>query len=201
VLIVVALIGGGGYLGWEMFKNENAATESQAGFGALAEELQKARAEPNAGRAAAPAASATAVIAAEEFDFLKLAREGNRDPAALKRAGENLASLEAWRRETLRRYSADRPLDTTRAQIAAAQPLVLFHDSKGQLMRSNVGNPIARTQSWETLAPVDQGAAILSLLLDVDALPAREVVRGAEAFAYLHNLPELAAALQAKRPR
>lgn len=203
LLLVLALVGGAGFLAWEMFKDENTITDSQAGLGALAqaaEELKKAKDLPAGGPVAKPVSPASAAIAAEEFDFLNLTREGvrNNEPA-LRSARESVAAMEVWRSQTLRRYNADRPLNTALARMSTAQGMTLFYDTRGQLQRASGG--ASRPIDSQSFAPVDQGAIILSMLNDTDVLPPREIVRGAEAFAYLHNLPEMAAALQGKRPR
>lgn len=147
-------------------------------------------------------ATPTAPVA-EAFDFARLAMsrrpEGAAppdDPRILDAAKASLGPLETWAPLALQRYTRDSPL--------AVSPLrpglpgsVLFTDATRQLHFSQGG--ATRKQSWHELKPEVHGAIVASLLRYAPSAPPREVVRGAEAFAFIHRLPEMAEALLRER--
>jgi class 3 adenylate cyclase len=149
--------------------------------------------------AAEPTSRPAAAIAPAEPDFLKMT---TRTPAvagvspehdgALPRAHECIRVLDTWRFQELQRYNKDRPL-LVRPLRGTGQGWTLFTDANQQLAFAEGG--AVRKRPWEELKPDLQAAIIASLLPNAPVPPPREVVRGAEAFAFVYGLPELAALL------
>jgi hypothetical protein len=112
---------------------------------------------------------------------------------ALQRARECIQFLETWRVKELQRYNNNRPLPVRSLRGSSQRGWTVFTDSNQQL--GFVEGGAVRKLRWEDLKPDLQGAIIASLLPNAPVPPPREVVLGAEAFAFMHGLPELAALL------
>ncbi len=149
----------------------------------------------------APAAPVAPV--AEAFDFAKLAL--NRPPGGpaapdesrlLAAANACLGPLEAWTPLAMQRYTRDTPLSVSPLR-PGLQGSLLFTDTSRQLHFSQGG--ATRKQSWQDLKPEVHGAIVASLLRYSPSAPPRDVVRGAEAYAFIHRLPEMAEALLRER--
>ena len=57
-----------------------------------------------------------------------------------------------------------------------------------------------RQRTWADVKPATLGAIIVSVLLEAPVVPARDVVQGAQAFAYFYGLPEMIETLRKGRP-
>jgi class 3 adenylate cyclase len=109
----------------------------------------------------------------------------------LQRALECIQAMEKWRVEELQRYPKELPLVVRPLRGSTPQAWKVFTDSNHELNFGEGG--ASRKRPWSELKPEVQGAIIASLLPKT-TVP-REVVLGAEAFAFVHGLPELAALL------
>lgn len=138
--------------------------------------------------------------AAAEIDFLQRttarpAAPGGApgDEQARAEAIRQIRVLDTWRSAALSRFNRDHPLSVPPLRGPMHQVWTLFSGANGQLYFAEGG--AVRPRAWEELRIEVQAAIVLSLLRNAVVPPGREVVRGAEAFAFLHGLPELAAAL------
>lgn len=194
---LLVLVGGGSvffareYLAHQ--KNLASSEEVRGALGALVR-AEDATATRSAGEPAA---------APEEFDFLSMTTRvpAGRDgaavsEAAVQRAREALVTLETWRLTALARYTEDRPLTVRPLNRAIQQSRRVFIDSRQQLCFAEGG--AVRRMRWDELKADQQGAILASLLSSAPIPPPREVRRGAEAFAFMHGLPDLAAVLGQK---
>jgi hypothetical protein len=133
--------------------------------------------------------------AAPKIDFIKLTTlrpAGNTTPAekeAMTMATAALQPLNAWLPGALSRWTKGRPLAVRPLSASQQQAWTVFTDSSHQLYFAEGG--AYRKREWSDLKPDVQGAIIVSLFTNSSPL-SRDVVRGAEAFAYLYGLPELA---------
>lgn len=112
---------------------------------------------------------------------------------ALAEAREALQILDTWRVVALQRYTKDRPLSVRPLGNDARKAMTVFTDGGPHLYFAEGG--AVRRRAWDDLKTDLQGEIVQSLLVNAPMPPTREVVRGAEAFAYVHGLPELAAVL------
>lgn len=190
LVLLLGLAGAGWFLLQEYFAHEKELGESQSAQAAFSDRL----------KAASVASTLTAVAdSAPEHDFRALT---TRTPArtlpaaeqssSVQAAEQALAPLEAWRPRTLARYTRERPLPVPRLGNAAFQNITLFTDASALYFAEGGA---FRRREWSELSPADQAAIIVQAIRNsTEAVPA-EVRRGAEAFAYLHGLPEMLAAL------
>ncbi|MDB6168420.1 MAG: repeat-containing protein [Verrucomicrobia bacterium] len=140
-----------------------------------------------------------------EINFAELAlNPGVRNNAARPppesirlRALEAERAAVAWVKSTMERYTKDAPLLVPRLTPSMPPELRVFTDASHRFVFATGG--AARARAWEELKLADQEGLIVGTLLDSTSPPPDEVVRGAEAFAYLHGLPEMAAALRARK--
>jgi class 3 adenylate cyclase len=153
-----------------------------------------------------PTTPTIAVNPTAEQDFAQLARDGKLfqtatavDPNLQAEAKSCLQSLDAWLPNQLQRFTRDRPLIVRPLRDALSQDMTLFTDSMRRLCFEKGG--AVRKQDWSDIKPEMQGAIIISTLRDLPSPAPRPVIRGAEAFAYLHRLPEMGAALLRDRQR
>jgi class 3 adenylate cyclase len=148
---------------------------------------------PAASKAETPAAPKTA---ADEFDFIKLTttRPARGTTAAeqraLRQAKESIQVLDTWRANALARYTRAKPLAVPLLSAGAPKPLTVYADADRQLIFAEGG--ATRKRPWQDVEPDVQGAIVASLLMNSPVPLTRDVMRGAEAFAYVHGLPELA---------
>jgi hypothetical protein len=143
--------------------------------------------------AAGPSSAAAPAAAVEEFDFAQLTAGAPANDRALREANACIQTLEAWLRPALQHYTKDQPLSVRPFRSSSFQDMTLFTDRAQQLYRAEGG--AIRKIFWPDLKPGVQGAIVLGVLRGLPAAPGREVARGAEAFAYVHGLPDMAAAL------
>jgi class 3 adenylate cyclase len=192
VLLILAVLAGGRFLLQEHLAHEEDLEEShsaQAAFGALAKKS-----------AAAGETIAPVVSAPPARDFLARV---SRTPAALHPTPETLplvqaaeasvASLLAWLPGELEHYTKDRPLVVAGLGDASFQGSTIFTDANHQLYFT--GGGAVRRRTWAELKEPVQAAIIVGVLRRATPPAGAELWRGAEAFAYLHGLPEMAAAL------
>lgn len=143
---------------------------------------------------AAPAAPVP--VPASEIDFIKLTTvrpAGSATPAeqdALKKANEALPALTTWIPGALGRWTKGRPLAVRPLSASSQQAWTVFTDANHQLYFAEGG--AYRKREWQDLKADVQGAIIASLFMGSTTPLNRDVVRGAEAFAYINGLPELA---------
>lgn len=136
----------------------------------------------------------------QDYDFAGLV---SRTPARESLAPESTAvrlaaeqrteALLAWLSAGLLRYTKDRPLEVNSVGDPAFQRTAIFLDANGQLYFTEGG--ASRRREWSELKPSVQGAIIVGALVDARLPVPPEVREGAFAFAYLHGLPEMSAAL------
>lgn len=113
--------------------------------------------------------------------------------AAIRQAAEqSVKNLEAWLAANLPRHTRDRPLQVN--GLGNQPRTVVFLDAQNQLNFQEGG--ASRRMDWTKLKPALQGAIIVSALRDAPPPIPPAVRQGAAAFAYLHGLPEMIAALE-----
>jgi len=184
-LLLVGIVAGALFLRHMSSEHEEGLARSQAAQAALGAMLSE-RKSP-----AAPAAAAGGQI-----DFAKLTTgqpAGGADAAVLAQANAAVAALEAWRQGQLPHYTPDRPL-LVRDLHGAMQDMTVYAEADGRLVF--VEGRAKRLRDWASLPPELQGAIIVAA---IRAAPDRAALRGAEAFAFVHGLPEMAAALARER--
>lgn len=132
----------------------------------------------------------------EEINFLKLttSKPAGRATAAqqslLQKAQESMKALEAWRPGALERWTKGQPLAVKPLSATTHQTWTVFTDASHQLYFAEGG--AVRKREWADLTSDVQGAIVASLFMNSPVPVTRDVVRGAEAFAYVNGLPELA---------
>lgn len=207
VLSAVAVLMVGGVV-WFFIRAQRAHQEELAGSAvvrnALGEALRTEQNQPAITVTPAPTSAsngtetpaAPAAKPAPEIDFIKLTTvrpAGQSTPAeqeALKKATEALPPLNAWIPGALARWTKGRPLAVRPLSAASQQAWTVFTDANHQLYFAEGG--AYRKRDWADLKADVQGAIIASLFMSSSTPLTRDVVRGAEAFAYLNGLPELA---------
>jgi len=107
--------------------------------------------------------------------------------------------LLAWINPALARYTNDRPLLVPRMGTTLPDETTVFTGADGRIFFAEGG--AIRGRVWSDLKPGVFGAIIVSTLSNSPIPPPREVVRGAEAYAYFHRLPDMAEALRKIAPR
>lgn len=185
-------------------KHEAELAQSRTVHAKLDAALQSApsRHTPPGGEATATKASVVGAAAVPEFDFARMTRERPaRESAtaaeerAIQQATAGVQVLETYVDARLRRYTKDQPLLVPRT--TRPQDFSVFTDSSGQLYFAEGG--ATRKRNWQELGAEVQSIIVLSILRSSPVAPPREVVQGAEAFAYLRGLPEMAGALIRER--
>ncbi len=194
-LVIVAGLGGAGfamfriYRGHEQRMAESAATQAALGHALI-------------GTASRPVSIAPAVVAKKTNgpDFVRkttsLPADPAKDAALFAQATESVAVLEQWVQTQLPAYTRNHPL-LVRDLDGGAQEWTLYVDPQRRL--SLAQNGAARPYPWDEISPDKQAAIIVSLLRDPSGPVSDSVQRGAEAFAYLHGLPEMTSALLRNR--
>ena len=113
--------------------------------------------------------------------------------AAVQAAEQALGPLRSWLLGALSRYTRNRPLTVTALGNPAFQETSIFTDAQ-QAVYFVEGGAFRRGEWTELKEPI-QAAIIVQAILDSRVPVPPEVRRGAEAFAYLHGLPEMLTAL------
>jgi hypothetical protein len=109
----------------------------------------------------------------------------------VRKGKERIQILGRWIAEGLQRYTKDQPLLV--APLRNTRELTVFTDAERQLYFAEGG--AIRKRAWQELSAEVRGAIIVSALREVPRTPSPEVLRGAEAYAYVHGLPEMIRAL------
>ncbi len=110
-----------------------------------------------------------------------------------QKAEECTAMLLDWLRSSMKRYTKDTPLLVRRFHVPLPVEFKVSTDSGDRFVFAKDG--AARARNWKELELIDQESLIVSALLNSPTPPPPEVMRGADAFAYLHHLPEMVPAL------
>lgn len=183
----LGLVGAGWYLLREHSAHEEELGKSQSAQAALGELLKQ---------------SSTGIVPndtlrpAPEHDFRALATRSPAraipaadQPPSVRAAELALEPLLSWLPGALSRYTQDRPLAVPGLRNSSFQGVTLFTDSNRALYFAEGG--AYRRREWSELKEPVQAAIILKTILDSPVSVPAEVRRGAEAFAYLHGLPEM----------
>jgi len=176
------------------FKHEEELAQSQATQAALDAAVLKKKSEGPG--SAGPTTIAVAQPAEDNFVELlrsQVAGTAREDGPARQRAAALIPGLLAWMTTSMQRYTQDRPLLVHPVGSSAPGEMQVFTDAEHRLYFAEGG--AIRQRNWSDLKPGVLGAIVVSALQDSPAAPPREVARAADAFAYYHGLPEVAAAL------
>jgi len=189
VLLVAGLAVAGRYFFQQYLAHQEDLESSQSAQAALGARLKN----PGAATATEPPAATT-----EDFAALVTAT-----PARLQAAGANAATIKSattaadlllvWLTDELARYTKDRPLAVASLGDPSFQGARVFTDASHDLYFAEGG--AFRRRTWAELKEPVQAAIIVSVLRQASPPAGPELRRGAEAFAYLHGLPQMTAAL------
>jgi class 3 adenylate cyclase len=111
-----------------------------------------------------------------------------------QQANELLRTLLAWMNGALSGYTKDHPLLVRELPGSISSQTSVFSGPDHRLFFAEGG--AIRQRKLTDLKPAVLGAVIISVLLDSPSPPAGDVLRGAEAFAYLYGLPQLNEAMR-----
>jgi class 3 adenylate cyclase len=200
--IVAGIMIVGGIAAWLVhayFEHQREMAQSQQAALALDAQLQKKASAPTAAPADAPATTPTTVApAANELEFAQRAvKSGPADERTRSEASAALEPMLAWTKAEVQRYSGQRPLRVQALGQSTAQ--TIFADANGLINFVGGGGGAVRPRNWTDLRPEQQGAIILALIGYATTPPPPEVIRGAGAFAYVHQLPDMARGLIDRR--
>ncbi|MBI2498012.1 MAG: adenylate/guanylate cyclase domain-containing protein [Opitutae bacterium] len=141
--------------------------------------------------------------AAEEYNFAELARD-LRDPRAgpvakadapvRQQALERIQRLLDWLGTAMQRYTREQPLIVRELSGTAPKEIRMFAGLDRRLYYAEGG--AVRQRNWTERRPPVLAAIIAGAMIDARPVPAREVVQGAQAFAWFYGLPELTEALR-----
>lgn len=143
-----------------------------------------------------------------EYNFAELARElheakaGTIDPANLEiryQVLQRMQVLFGWMGAAMQRHGKDKPLVVPELSGADPKEIRVFAGADRRLYFAQGGAILQR--NWTEQKPAMLGAIIVGLLLETTPVPAREIVQGAQAFAYFYGLPEMNEALRNGRMR
>lgn len=202
LLLLLAAIGAGtAMLIKTHFKQERALAEGQATRAELGHLLAEKGKSPPAETQPAP----TPAAGTDEVDFARLttnqpAAASAANQAALQQANALLPGLNAWVMTELARYSRGGPLPF-RLLRGLSGERGAYVDRDKQLRIAIAGGGAERASNWADLKADEQGAIIVAALRRPHGPVPREIVRGAEAFAYINGLPEMADELARLRGR
>lgn len=195
VAATLVAIGGAGFALYRFYFGHEAQLEaSRAAQAAFSHAVVEQKAALAAARASAEKETRAEPTPAGEIDFVALTTrrpaEAGANPAALAEANACLPALDAWVKTRLASYTANHAL-LVRDLDATMQEAMAYSDEPGKISFGQRG--LMRKSDWAALSTERQSAIIVSLLRDASPPAPRAVSRGAEAFAYLHGLPEMAA--------
>lgn len=114
-------------------------------------------------------------------------------PASVRAAEQALGPLRTWLLDALSRHTRNRPLVVPGLGNPAFQEITLFTDEQQAVYFVEGG--AFRRREWTELKEPIQAAIIVQAILASPVPVPPEARRGAEAFAYLHGLPEMLTAL------
>ena len=190
---VVALLAAG----WFIFRAQRTHEEDLAASQRARETLAGLATDPQARTPAEPAAPAVFDFAAAATTVPAERRDPPEPPPRLAEARRLSEGAVAWTRESLRAFTRARPLDVRGLGHRDFAGATVYTDAQGGLFFAEGG--ASRARSWDELPVAARAALIAATLEDTPLAATAEVRRGAEAFAYLHGQPELAAALRGRR--
>jgi class 3 adenylate cyclase len=206
LLLIVVLVVVAGLVVQAQRKHEEDLARSKATQAAVGALLGKKTGSPDPGPvdpAATDGKGATNPTSLAEYNFVEMTRSqpaektgiGREDPLIRQQANERMQALLRWMDAAMPRYTKDSPL------LVREQPGTILNETKifagaDRKIYFAEGGAI-RQRYWTDLKPAGLGAVITSILLDAPARPPREVIQGAEAFAYLYGLPEVNETLRA----
>jgi len=187
LVVIPGLVLLGRFLLQQQAAHEEEMSRNQSAREALGVELQK-----NATEAAAapdrPASRNFASLVTRTPVINSTAVEG----AATRQAAEQSRDqLVAWLSANLMRYTRERPLLVE--ALGDISRTTVFVDAQNRLNFLEGG--ATRRMAWNDMKPTLQAAVIVSALTHADTPVPPPVRLGADAFAYLHGLPEMIAAL------
>lgn len=205
-LVLLALAVVAGLMMQAQSKQKDALAQSQEILTALDARLTEKRASAphkSDGETAAPPAPPKA----GEYNFAELARNsatGNvrtdaENALIREKAVESTQVLVAWIKTAMQRYTKDTPLLVRRPNAPLPSEFKVISDSQQRFVFIKNGAERA-ARDWQDLEPTEQAELILGVFLDSPSTPPPEVLAGADAFAYLQHLPEMAAALHPAPP-
>jgi class 3 adenylate cyclase len=141
--------------------------------------------------------------ALEEYNFGELAAAqraarttaGDADATAIRaEVLRRVQQLFAWLATDLQRYNRAQPLTVRELTGTAPKEIRVYVGADRRLYYAEGG--AVRQRPWTDLPPATIAAIVAGALIEPDALPSREAVQGARAFAALYNLPELTKAMR-----
>jgi len=139
----------------------------------------------------------------DEYNFTEMARSLQEPPARDRESRQivlqRLQTLFSWMGTALQRYSRENPLGVIEMTGTAPKEIKVYVGTDRRLYHT--GGGATRQRNWTDLKPSAMGAIIAGALLDSPQVPPREVVQGAQIFAYFYGLPELNEALRQGRVR
>lgn len=183
----LGLLGAGWYLLQEHSAHEEELGKSQSAQAALGELLKQSSTAitPNDTLRPAPEHDFRALTTRVPARAIPVADQ----PPSVQAAKLAVEPLRSWLPGALSRYTRDRPLAVPGLGNSAFQGVTLFTDSNRALYFAEGG--AYRRREWSELKEPAQAAIILKTIHDSPVPVPPDVRRGAEAFAYLHGLPEM----------
>jgi hypothetical protein len=136
--------------------------------------------------------------APEEYNLPELAKSlrdsrvgpvGKADAPIRQQALERLQALFSWMNAAMQRYNRGNPLTVSELSGTAPKEIKVFAGADHRLYFAEGG--AVRQRNWADVKPSVLGAVVVGALLGAETLPPREVVQGAQVFAYFYNLPEM----------
>ncbi len=146
--------------------------------------------------------------AAEEYKFGELAQSARdpRSPVAGKPEARirlqvvlRMQTLFGWTTNALQGYGRERPLVVRELSGTAPKEFRIFAGADRRLYYAEGG--AVRQRNWADLRPPVMAAIMAAAMQDAQAMPPRDVVLGAQAFANFYAVPELMEALRKGRPK
>jgi class 3 adenylate cyclase len=187
LVLITALVFLGRFLLQQQAAHEAEMSRNQSDRAALGAELQRS-ANESAAATTGPAGRDFASLVTRTPVINSTAVEGAATRLAAEQSAEKLV---AWLSTNLMRYTRERPLLVN--ALGDVPRTTVYLDAQNRLNFLEGG--ATRRMAWADLKPAVQGAVIASALRD-SPTPVPPAVRlGADAFAYLHGLPEMIPAL------
>ncbi|HEY4301006.1 MAG TPA: adenylate/guanylate cyclase domain-containing protein [Candidatus Didemnitutus sp.] len=140
----------------------------------------------------------TAATETDFNDLLKRAGTPNAPGApetasARDEAAALIPSLDSWALSRLAQYNGDRPLLVRPLPGLPGRETQVYTDDSRRLLFAEGG--ATRARAWSGLKPEEVAAIVVNLVSDSIEPPPAAIRRAADAYAYLHGLPAMAAAL------
>jgi class 3 adenylate cyclase len=190
ILLVAGLAVAGNYFFRQYLAHEEELAASQTAQAALSARLKKSDEAKSAPIPAAPAAEDFAALTTTTPARL----QPSAPPATIASATASADLLLVWLTSELARYTKDRPLMVTGLGDPAFAGARIFTGANQELYFAEGG--AFRRRLWAELKEPVQAAIIVSVLRQASPPAGPELLRGAEAFAYLHGQPQMIPALR-----